>query len=88
MSPTKQIVRMQPGSAEAMKVGDNFQDLIGKALVRRKGGRQETRWVRDRTLGNAVCWVDRRGLSHETPWIEFREWVRDAKIKEKEGNRQ
>jgi len=59
---------------------DAIQKLVGRKLVRRKNGKQETRWVYDRTLGNSVCWVDRWHGHHQTPWAEFKPWADEAKI--------
>lgn len=59
---------------------NTLRRLVGHKLTRRKGGKQETRWVYDRTLGNAACWVDRWHGHHQTPWEEFKEWAKDAKI--------
>jgi len=59
---------------------EELKKLIGHKLTRRKGGKQETRWVYDRTLGNDVCWVDRWNCKYQTPWEEFRVWSREAKI--------
>lgn len=57
-----------------------LENVIGHKLVRRKDGKQETRWVYDSTFGNDVCWVDRWHVRHRTPWSELKQWASEAKI--------
>jgi hypothetical protein len=64
-----------------VSLAEEINQLVGKRLMSRQGGKQESRWVYDRTLGNSVCWVDRWDRDHVTPWVEFQDWMKQKNAK-------
>lgn len=52
----------------------------GEVWRRRRGGKQETRRVYDRTFGGDVCYTSGRGYRYQCSGSEWHEWAAGAKL--------
>ena len=78
MIENEEEANMADPNVEAMI--ERLEALIGRKFRCRQNGKQQTRWVIDRTLGLDVVWIllwD--NTEHKEPLAEFEQWLQGAK---------